>query len=284
MKPTTKVKWFFILPASLWVLAFTIFPFFYGLYMSLFNVQFGVEDQFIGLGNYSRAVGDQRAHNSVTITLIFVLVGVSIQLVLGMIVALLVNRPMPFRGLLRAFITLPLFATPIAVGFLFFTIFYEEGGLINGLLGIKIPWLSTSHFALISVIIVDSWQWTPFCFLIFLAALQGIPDEYYEAAALETTSIWQTFWHITFPFLQPTVILVILLRVTEAIKVFDIPYTLTTGGPGVATQVLSMFAYRAGMRFFDFGYASAISFMVFVMVMIMIFSLYGRIRQTYSNN
>ena len=153
MKPTTKVKWFFILPASLWVLAFTIFPFFYGLYMSLFNVQFGVEDQFIGLGNYSRAVGDQRAHNSVTITLIFVLVGVSIQLVLGMIVALLVNRPMPFRGLLRAFITLPLFATPIAVGFLFFTIFYEEGGLINGLLGIKIPWLSTSNFALISVII-----------------------------------------------------------------------------------------------------------------------------------
>ena len=88
MKRTTKVKWFFILPASLWVLAFTIFPFFYGLYMSLFNVQFGVEDQFIGFGNYTRAVTDPRAHNSITITLIFVLVGVSIQLTLGMIIAL----------------------------------------------------------------------------------------------------------------------------------------------------------------------------------------------------
>ncbi len=282
MRRAAKVKWFFILPASLWVLAFTIFPFFYGLYLSLFNVQFGVEDQFIGLGNYSRALEDPRAHNSITVTLIFVFVGVSIQLVLGMLVALLVNRPMPLRSMLRALITLPLFATPIAVGFLFFTIFYEEGGLINGLIGVKIPWLSTSHFALISVIIVDTWQWTPFCFLIFLAALQGIPEEYYEAAALETTDNWKTFWHITFPFLQPTFILVILLRVTEAIKVFDIPYTLTTGGPGVATQVLSMFSYRAGMRFFDFGYSSAISFMVFIIVMIMIFSFFGRIRQSYS--
>ncbi|HCP33790.1 MAG TPA: ABC transporter permease [Deltaproteobacteria bacterium] len=282
MRRAAKVKWFFILPASLWVLAFTIFPFFYGLYLSLFNVQFGVEDQFIGLGNYSRALEDPRAHNSITVTLIFVFVGVSIQLVLGMLVALLVNRPMPLRSMLRALITLPLFATPIAVGFLFFTIFYEEGGLINGLIGVKIPWLSTSHFALLSVIIVDTWQWTPFCFLIFLAALQGIPEEYYEAAALETTNNWKTFWHITFPFLQPTFILVILLRVTEAVKVFDIPYTLTTGGPGVATQVLSMFSYRAGMRFFDFGYSSAISFMVFIIVMIMIFSFFGRIRQSYS--
>ena len=282
MRRAAKVKWFFILPASLWVLAFTIFPFFYGLYLSLFNVQFGVEDQFIGLGNYSRALEDPRAHNSITVTLIFVFVGVSIQLALGMLVALLVNRPMPLRSMLRALITLPLFATPIAVGFLFFTIFYEEGGLINGLIGVKIPWLSTPHFALLSVIIVDTWQWTPFCFLIFLAALQGIPEEYYEAAALETTNNWKTFWHITFPFLQPTFILVILLRVTEAIKVFDIPYTLTTGGPGVATQVLSMFSYRAGMRFFDFGYSSAISFMVFIIVMIMIFSFFGRIRQSYS--
>ncbi len=284
MRRAARVKWIFILPASLWVLAFTVFPFFYGLYLSLFNVQFGVEDQFIGLGNYTRAFEDPRAHNSVIITLIFVFAGVSIQLVLGMLVALLVNRPMPFRSVLRALITLPLFATPIAVGFLFFTIFYEEGGLINGLLGVKIPWLSTAHFALLSVIIVDTWQWTPFCFLLFLAALQGIPEEYYEAAALETTSNWKIFWHITFPFLQPTVILVILLRVTESVKVFDIPYTLTTGGPGVATQVLSMFAYRAGMRFFDFGYASAISFMIFIIVMIMIFSLFGRIRQSFAGS
>ena len=281
MRRAARVKWIFILPASLWVLAFTVFPFFYGLYLSLFNVQFGVEDQFIGLGNYTRAFEDPRAHNSVIITLIFVFAGVSIQLVLGMLVALLVNRPMPFRSILRALITLPLFATPIAVGFLFFTIFYEEGGLVNGLLRIKVPWLSSPGYALIAIIIADTWQWISFCFLILLAGLQSIPDDVYEAAALETRNRWKIFWHITFPYLQPTLVLVILLRITEAFKVFAIPYTLTRGGPGNATLVLPMYAYRAGMRFFDFGYASAISFMAFVLVMLFIIFLFRSIRQAY---
>lgn len=281
MRRAARVKWIFILPASLWVLAFTVFPFFYGLYLSLFNVQFGVEDQFIGLGNYTRAFEDPRAHNSVIITLIFVFAGVSIQLVLGMLVALLVNRPMPFRSVLRALITLPLFATPIAVGFLFFTIFYEEGGLVNGLLRIKVPWLSSPGYALIAIIIADTWQWISFCFLILLAGLQSIPDDVYEAAALETRNRWKIFWHITFPYLQPTLVLVILLRITEAFKVFAIPYTLTRGGPGNATLVLPMYAYRAGMRFFDFGYASAISFMAFVLVMLFIIFLFRSIRQAY---
>ena len=281
MRRAARVKWIFILPASLWVLAFTVFPFFYGLYLSLFNVQFGVEDQFIGLGNYTRAFEDPRAHNSVIITLIFVFAGVSIQLVLGMLVALLVNRPMPFRSVLRALITLPLFATPIAVGFLFFTIFYEEGGLVNGLLRIKVPWLSSPGYALIAIIVADTWQWISFCFLILLAGLQSIPDDVYEAAALETRNRWKIFWHITFPYLQPTLVLVILLRITEAFKVFAIPYTLTRGGPGNATLVLPMYAYRAGMRFFDFGYASAISFMAFVLVMLFIIFLFRSIRQAY---
>ena len=282
MQPRTRIKLLFLLPAAAWVLVWTIFPFFYGLWLSLFHIDFGGEDRFIGLGNFERFFSDRNALNAVKITFLFVLGSVTVQVILGLLLALAANRPLPLRGLVRTMLILPLFATPVAVGFLFFTIFYEEGGLINGLLGVKIPWLSTAHFALLSVIIVDTWQWTPFCFLLFLAALQGIPEEYYEAAALETTSNWKIFWHITFPFLQPTVILVILLRVTEAVKVFDIPYTLTTGGPGVATQVLSMFAYRAGMRFFDFGYASAISFMIFIIVMIMIFSLFGRIRQSYA--
>ena len=284
MQPRPRIKLLFLLPAAIWVLAWTVFPFFYGLYISFFQIDFGSEDRFIGLGNYYRFFSDDNALNAVEVTFLFVIGSVAVQVILGLLLALMANRPSTTRGLVRTLLILPLFATPVAVGFLFFTIFYEEGGLINGLFGVKIPWLSSPNFALISVIFVDTWQWTPFCFLIFLAALQGIPDEYYEAASLETTNVWKTFWHVTFPFLQPTVILVILLRVTEAIKVFDIPYTLTTGGPGVATQVLSMFAYRAGMRFFDFGYSSAISFLVFIIVMIMIFSLYGRIRQTYAEN
>ncbi|MHB8278151.1 MAG: carbohydrate ABC transporter permease [Candidatus Humimicrobiaceae bacterium] len=276
-----KIKLIFIWPAVLWVLAFTIFPLFYGLRLSLYNVKIGFLDEFIGLKNYISFFRDHYALNSLIITLIFVIVGVAIEMTLGMLIALLFNRSLPIRGFLRTLMTAPLFATPIAIGFLFFTIFYEEGGLINGVLNIKVPWLSDPNWALFSVILVDVWQWTPFCFLIFLAALQGVPDEYYEAARLETKSGWNIFRYIVFPILQPTIMIVLLLRVTEAFKIFDIPFTLTTGGPGTATQVLSMYAYRVGMRFFNFGYSSAISVLLFIIVMVFITVMFKRIRQIY---
>ena len=281
MHRDNRIKLMFLLPAALWVLGFTIFPLLYGLRLSLFNVKIGSPDEFIGMGNYLHFFKDRYARNSVMVTLIFVVSGVTVEMVLGMLFALLFNRKMPLRSLLRTIMTMPLFATPIAVGFLFFTIFYEEGGLINGLFHLKIPWLSTPYWALGSIIIVDIWQWTPFCFLIFLAALQGIPNDYYEAAQLETKNTWSIFRYVTLPIIQPTIILVLLLRITESFKVFDIPFTLTTGGPGVATQVLTMYAYRVGMRFFNFGYSSAISFILFIIIMAIIMTLFKRIRQTY---
>ena len=281
MQPRTRIKLLFLLPAAAWVLVWTIFPFFYGLWLSLFHIDFGGEDRFIGLGNFERFFSDRNALNAVKITFLFVLGSVTVQVILGLLLALAANRPLPLRGLVRTMLILPLFATPVAVGFLFFTIFYEEGGLVNGLLRIKVPWLSSPGYALIAIIIADTWQWISFCFLILLAGLQSIPDVVYEAAALETRNRWKIFWHITFPYLQPTLVLVILLRITDAFKVFAIPYTLTRGGPGNATLVLPMYAYRAGMRFFDFGYASAISFMAFVLVMLFIIFLFRSIRQAY---
>lgn len=281
MQPRTRIKLLFLLPAAAWVLVWTIFPFFYGLWLSLFHIDFGGEDRFIGMGNFERFFSDRNALNAVKITFLFVLGSVTVQVILGLLLALAANRPLPLRGLVRTMLILPLFATPVAVGFLFFTIFYEEGGLVNGLLRIKVPWLSSPGYALIAIIIADTWQWISFCFLILLAGLQSIPDVVYEAAALETRNRWKIFWHITFPYLQPTLVLVILLRITEAFKVFAIPYTLTRGGPGNATLVLPMYAYRAGMRFFDFGYASAISFMAFVLVMLFIIFLFRSIRQAY---
>lgn len=281
MQPRTRIKLLFLLPAAAWVLVWTIFPFFYGLWLSLFHIDFGGEDRFIGMGNFERFFSDRNALNAVKITFLFVLGSVTVQVILGLLLALAANRPLPLRGLVRTMLILPLFATPVAVGFLFFTIFYEEGGLVNGLLRIKVPWLSSPGYALIAIIIADTWQWISFCFLILLAGLQSIPDDVYEAAALETRNRWKIFWHITFPYLQPTLVLVILLRITDAFKVFAIPYTLTRGGPGNATLVLPMYAYRAGMRFFDFGYASAISFMAFVLVMLFIIFLFRSIRQAY---
>lgn len=281
MTRNSRLKHFFLAPAVLWVLAFTIYPLLYSLRLAFYQVNIGQTDVFVGFANFARAFNDINAINSAGITLIFVLGGVTIQLILGMLFALLFNRDLPGLGVMRTLMVLPLFATPIAIGFLFFTIFYEEGGLINGLIPWKIPWLSDPNWALFSIMLVDVWQWTPFVFLVILAALQGVPQEYYEAASLETSSLFAKFRFITLPVLQPTIILVLVLRIAEAFKVFDIPFTLTNGGPGAATQVFSMFAYRTSRRFFDFGYGSALAYLLLFAVVIVVSFFFSRIRQAY---
>ncbi|MBM4035527.1 MAG: sugar ABC transporter permease [Planctomycetes bacterium] len=302
----SRIKLLFLLPAVAWVLAFTLFPLLYGLRLSLYGAKAGragePAEEFVGLGNYRRFVGEcanglqrdfaprreaagelgsSEAWDSLKVTLIFVACGVAAQMTLGMALAVLFSRPLPFRGAMRTLMTAPLFATPMAAGLLFITVFQEQDGLVNRLLHLKVPWLSDPHWALASVAIVDVWQWTPFCFLIFLAALQGVPEDCYEAARLETRSGWAVFRHITLPFLKPTIVLVLLLRITDAFKVFDIPYTLTSGGPGSATQVLTMYAYRHGMRFRNYGYAASVSFVLFLLVMGLIMVLFKRLREAY---
>lgn len=281
MNRGNRIKLLFLLPAVVWVLCFTLFPLIYGVRLSFYNVKEAGADEYVGLGNYRDFFSDADAVTSLTVTLTFVGCGVAAQMVLGMALALLLHCRMPLRGMLRTLLTTPLFVTPIAAGLLFITIFNEERGLANALLQAKLPWQSQSHWALASVIVVDIWQWTPFCFLIFLAALQGIPDDFYEAARLETKNPWTVFRHITLPILKPTIILVFLLRITEAFKVFDIPYTMTKGGPGTATTVLTLHAYLAGMGHRHYGYMAAVSVILFVLVMAMILILFRRIRQAY---
>lgn len=278
---TSRLKYLFLAPAVIWVLGFTVFPLLYSLRLSFFRVNIGQPDVFVGFANFVRAFSDTNVLTSARITLIFVIGGVAIQLVLGLLFALLFSRPLPAREVLRTVMTLPLFATPVAVGFLFVTVFHEEGGLINGLIPFKIPWLSDPDWALFSVMLVDAWQWTPFVFIVLLAAIQGIPEEYYEAARLETSRGWDTFRFITLPILQPTIILVAVLRIAEAFKVFDIPFTLTFGGPGNATQPFTMLTYRTARRFFDFGYASALAYLLLVVVLIVVLFFFRRIRQAY---
>lgn len=282
MRWNHRTKYWLLLPAVVWVLVFTIFPLLYSIYLSLFRVSIGQPNVFLGLGNFIRAFSDNSAIESAKVTLFFVIVSVGLELLLGLALAVLYNRNLPFRNVLRAIMTLPIFVTPIAVALVFVTIFYEEGGLLNRLIGIKVPWISDPDVAPWAVVIVDVWQWTPFVLLVLLAALQGIPEEYYEAAKLETSSSWTMFRFITLPVIQPVIVIVLLLRLTEAFKVLDIPFTLTNGGPGVATQVFSLYAYRVGRQFFDFGYAAALAFLLLIVVMFVITFFFRRIRQIYS--
>jgi multiple sugar transport system permease protein len=276
-----RYKYFFLLPAVIWLLVFTVYPLLYSLRMAFHNVKPNQPWQLVGFNNFARAFGDPNVLDAARVTLAFVIIGVALQIILGLLFAVLFNQNIPARGALRAIMTLPLFATPVAVGFLFITIFYEEGGLINGLSPWKIPWQSRPLWALLSVAIVDVWQWTPFIFIVLLAAIQGIPQEYYEAAKLETSNPWRLFRSITLPILQPTLILVAVLRIAEAFKVFDIPFTLTAGGPGTATTVFSMFIRNIFRRNLDFGYGAAMTYLLLIVVSIVITIFFRRIRQAY---
>jgi multiple sugar transport system permease protein len=312
---TSRVKFLFLLPAVLWVLAFTVFPLGYSLYLSFHNVERKVEitgreqvpvlDRegnpvlkrdgtprtrtvvsrelrttftWNGLANFARAFSDAEVHSAVRVTAIFVIAAVATEVALGLALAWLFNRRILGRPVLRSIMVLPIFATPIAVGYLFFTIFYEIGGPLEFL---GIPWLSDPRWALVSVILVDIWQWTPFCFLVFLAALQGIPDELIESAVLETNSQWQLWRHVILPLLQPVIVIVLLLRLAEAIKLFDIIATLTKGGPGIATQSYTYLAFTRGFKLNDFGYASAMAYLLLIVVMIIVTLFFRRLRQSY---
>jgi multiple sugar transport system permease protein len=280
-----RTKRLFLGPAVGWILAFTVFPLMYALYTSLFSFRFGQRNELVGLQNFSRLFSDRNLMSDLRVTLIFVANTLVLEILLGIALALLLNREIRARGLLRAVATLPLFATPVAVGYLAITLYYEQNGPINALVrslgGPTIPWLSDPQWALIAVIIVDVWQWTPFVFLVTLAALQGMPQDLYEAARVDGATTVQIFRYITLPLLAPILWLIVMLRLVEAFKVFDIPISLTLGGPGRATEVYSLYTYRTALHFFDHGYAAAQGFLLLVMVMLLVSVLFSRVRRLY---
>jgi multiple sugar transport system permease protein len=314
MRWTGNIRFLLLAPAVIWVLAFTVFPLGYSLYLAFYKIEQKVEvkrekqpmldtegkpmlddagqprtknvvikDQvniatFIGLDNFKRLFGDPQVKEAIRVTLLFVLIAVPLELVFGFLLAVLFNQHIFGRPVLRAVMILPIFATPLAVGYTFFTIFYEVGG---PLAWTGIPFLSNPSGALASVILVDIWQWTPFCFLVFLAALQGVPEELYEAARVDGASPWDMLKEVMLPLLIPTIVLVLLLRMAEALKLFDIPFAMTGGGPGVATQPFSLLAFRTGLRFFDLGYASAMAYALLIVVMVIITLFFRRLRVSY---
>ncbi len=314
MRWTGNIRFLLLAPAVIWVLAFTVFPLGYSLYLAFYKIEQKVEvkrekqpmldaagkpmlddsgqprtknvvikDQvnsatFIGLDNFKRLFGDPQVKEAIRVTLLFVLIAVPLELVFGFLLAVLFNQHIFGRPVLRAVMILPIFATPLAVGYTFFTIFYEVGG---PLAWTGIPFLSNPYGALASVILVDIWQWTPFCFLVFLAALQGVPEELYEAARVDGASPWDMLKEVMLPLLIPTIVLVLLLRMAEALKLFDIPFAMTGGGPGVATQPFSLLAFRTGLRFFDLGYASAMAYGLLIVVMVIITLFFRRLRVSY---
>jgi multiple sugar transport system permease protein len=281
-----QVKWLFLLPAVVWIIAFTLFPLLYAIRTSFYAFKFGGKSQtFVGLGNFVRLFHDKVLHTDLLTTFLFVVSCVAVEMLLGVALALFFNREMRGRGFLRTLATLPLFATPVAIGYLGITLFYEEGGPINSLImalgGPKIPWLSSPQWARAAIVIVDIWQWTPFVFLVTLAGLQGISSDLVEASEVDGASYWQNLRNIILPLLAPLLWLILMLRAIEAFKVFDTVASMTLGGPGRATEVISRYTYLTMRKFSDFGYASAQGFLLLFIVMLFVSLLWGRIKHNY---
>ncbi|MGQ9473390.1 MAG: carbohydrate ABC transporter permease [Candidatus Caldatribacteriaceae bacterium] len=285
MKRRTEKGNAFVMPAIFWVFVFTIFPLIYSFRVSLSKVSYGKIVGFAGFNNYLRMFGDYRFWGTLRFTLIFVLISVIGTTFLGLGLALVFNRKMRGVRVFRSILTMPLFTAPVALGYLGVMMFYEENGPINVLLKYlnmgKVPWLSHPWWATLAVCAVDIWQWTPFAFIILLAGLQSISDEIYEAAVIDTSSGWAVFRHITLPLIAPVLGTVIMLRLVDAFKVFDVPFSLTSGGPGTATRTLTFYIYTQGLRNFDLGYASAMAYFLLAITMVIGLLFFRRYRTLY---
>jgi multiple sugar transport system permease protein len=287
MNRRERIKFLFLLPAVVYVLILVIFPLASAIVTSFTDARFGtIQTSFIGLRNYITPFNDYRFYNSVHVTLLFVAIAVPIELGLGLLLALLINRDVRGREIMRVLLIIPLFVSPIAFALMGQVIFYEGGGGINGILkdlGLSaIRWRSNPQTAVFTVVLADVWMWTPFAFLIILAGLQSLPKDLIEAARVDGASDAQLFRHVTLPMLTPTLLTVLFFRVVDTLRLFEIPFTLLGGGgPGITTETLTVYIYKVGFRGFFFGQASAISFIYLVLVIIIMSFLLYRVRKYY---
>jgi multiple sugar transport system permease protein len=256
----------FIAPALAVLLSLSIYPLIYSITISLqTETAAGV---VWGVQNFARLFSDNFFWTAMAHTFVYALAALTSEFLLGLGLALLLNAQIRGRGLFRASLLVPMMLPTVVVGVVWRLMLNPNFGAINGTLkkfGINtenLTWTASPKLAMLSVIAVDVWQWTPFVFLVLLAGLQAIPQEPYEAALIDGSNRWQTFWHVTLPLLKPSILIVLLLRTMDLLRVFDQIFILTEGGPGFATETISLYIYRTAFRFFDFGYAAAMSFVL----------------------
>lgn len=266
----------FLAPMVVLLIGLTLYPIMYSIYTSFTSLHLArptVPVRFIGFDNYVNMFNNELFWITMRNTVVMVVGAVTAQFVLGFSLALLLNRELPGIGFIRTLLLLPLMITPVVAALVWSLMLNPASGVINYLLmqiGWSNPplWLGVGRNAMLTIIAVDAWQWTPFVMLLMLAGLQGIPKEFYEAAQLDGASAWQNIRYITLPVLTPLIGVILLLRVMDAFKIFDKIYILTQGGPGSSTETVAFHAYQQGFGFFRMGYASAISMILLIVVVI----------------
>jgi multiple sugar transport system permease protein len=267
------VPYIFISPNIIVFAAFMLFPILFAFYMSFHEWSLIGVPQFNGLDNYVRMVHDELFWQSLGHTIVFTAGTVPTSIALGLAAAMLLNRELPARGLLRSVIFLPVIVSGVVTALVAAWIFNDNYGLINSLLkaaGLEpIPWLSSPTWAMPSLIITTLWIRIGFCMVVYLAGLQGIPSEYYDAAQVDGASGWRQFRHITWPLLAPTTFLLLVINVIFSFHVFDLIYVMTGGGPGFSTTVLVQYIYESAFASREMGYASAMGIVLYLLIVVL---------------
>jgi len=260
-----RAQYYFIVPAVIYLLLLSVFPFIYSVYLSLYDAKLTRMDRkwFVGFENYQNLLSDPLFLKAIQNTAVLTVASIGLELIFGFICAkvFLSLRELRTGQVLRSLTILPMMITPICVGLMFSYILNPTLGIANYMLsgiGVQGPsWFGDPNFALPTVIFINAWQWTPFMMLLMLAGLVSIPDSLYEAAELEGAK-----WHhiarwIELPAIRDVILIGVILRVIDNLKLFDLVYVTTRGGPGDATELVTFFAYRQDFRFFQVGYGSA---------------------------
>jgi multiple sugar transport system permease protein len=257
-----------VMPALLILVALSIYPMIYSVKVSITD-----SAGALTLANFTRLFQDGLFGAAAVQTIVLTLVALVIEFVLGMALSVLIDSLARGRALFRSGLLVPMLLPPVVAAVAWRLIYNPQFGVLNGTLrqmGLNtahLTWTSGETSALLSVILVDVWEWTPFLFLLLSAGLQAIPPEPVEAARIDGAGAWRIFWDVRLPLLKPTVLLALLLRAMDLVRIFDQIFILTQGGPGTATETVSLYIYRTAFRFSNFGYAAAMSFVLLAATM-----------------
>ena len=264
----------FLAPTVIGLGLFTFLPILASIVLAFFSWDIITPPRFVGLENFADIAADPTIRVSFLNTIGFVVVAVTLQLAVALVLAVLVNTKMP--GLLKSFfrsvLFFPLVLSAASVSIIMGYLFNENFGLVNHILNLlgmaDVPWLTSTHGAMVVVILVYVWQNFGFSFLLFLGGLSSIPKEVYEAAQVDGATGWKQFWRITFPLVSPTTLVASVMAIISALQIFDQPYVLTRGGPGDSTRTAVMVIYESAFKQLEFGRASAIGIVLTVVIML----------------
>jgi multiple sugar transport system permease protein len=277
MKMSTKRRearnfYLFIMPWLLGAIAFTCYPVIASLYYSFTEYDIIHPPKWVGLGNYTKMLQDELFWRGVKATLIFTVFSVPLQLMLALILALLVNQKIPFRGLFRTLLYFPSMVSGVTLSLVWLWVFNSKSGIFNymlSLVGVQGPsWLQDEGWALTAMIIMTLWG-AGSGMVIFLAGLQGVPRIIYEAGQIDGVTRWHSLWHITLPMISPVILFQLILGVIQSFQVFTQAFVMTQGGPHYATQFYVFYLWQTGFEFYKMGYASAMAWLLLIIVMVL---------------